>query len=65
MTFEDSLSLLASRVVTNWEQTETEEATKTAFILPFISTVLAQIRDLQARALAADPGVTVSSEAAL
>lgn len=40
MTFEDSLSLLASRVVTNWEQTETEEATKTAFILPFISTVL-------------------------
>ena len=38
--FEDALTLLAGKVADQWESIETEEATKTAFILPFISTVL-------------------------
>ena len=40
MAFEDALTLLAGKVADQWENIETEEATKTAFILPFISTVL-------------------------
>ena len=40
MAFEDALTLLATKVADQWENIETEEATKTAFILPFISTVL-------------------------
>lgn len=40
MAFEDALTLLSKKVADQWEQIETEEATKTAFILPFISTVL-------------------------
>ena len=40
MAFEDALTLLAGKVAEQWEKIETEEATKTAFILPFISTVL-------------------------
>ena len=40
MAFEDALTLLSSKVSDQWEGIETEEATKTAFILPFISTVL-------------------------
>lgn len=40
MAFEDALTLLSGKVADQWETIETEEATKTAFILPFISTVL-------------------------
>lgn len=40
MEFGDAISLLAEKVTKQWNQIETEEATKNAFIMPFISTVL-------------------------
>lgn len=40
MDFEDALAALSEKVAQQWESIETEEATKTAFIMPFISTVL-------------------------
>lgn len=40
MEFTDALAALAEKVRTQYELIETEEATKNAFIMPFISTVL-------------------------
>lgn len=40
MEFVDALTALSEKVSQQWEAVETEEATKTAFIMPFISTVL-------------------------
>jgi hypothetical protein len=40
MEFGDALTLLAGKVSKQWNQVETEEATKNAFIMPFIATVL-------------------------
>ncbi len=40
MDFNDALTLLADKVSKQWGSIETEEATKNAFIMPFISTVL-------------------------
>lgn len=40
MDFNDALTLLADKVSEQWGSIQTEEATKNAFIMPFISTVL-------------------------
>jgi hypothetical protein len=40
MDFSDALTLLSDKVSQQWESIQTEEATKNAFIMPFISTVL-------------------------
>lgn len=40
MAFADALTALSEKVAQQWEAVETEEATKTAFIMPFIATVL-------------------------
>ena len=40
MDFGDAITALAGKVRDQWEHIETEEATKNAFIMPFISTVL-------------------------
>ena len=40
MDFGDAITTLAEKVKDQWEHIETEEATKNAFIMPFISTVL-------------------------
>lgn len=40
MDFNDALTMLADKVAEQWESIQTEEATKNAFIMPFISTVL-------------------------
>ena len=40
MDFGDALTALSDKVNKQWESIETEEGTKNAFIMPFISTVL-------------------------
>ena len=39
MDFKDQIKLLSERVIKLKENTQTEEATKTAFIMPFLQTL--------------------------